>query len=184
VTKKLTKEELREQTLQRLKNFTGTKRIQAEQDLKTKLTASFEWQKAQCVALTISLPFEISTDDLIKQAWKEQKKVVVPTIKAGSQMDFFQINPQTYYQNSKFGIKEPIDAKFIAKEEIDFILVPGIVYNKNGYRIGFGKGFYDRYLSNFHKNTASLAFFWQINNTWIPKTFDQKVQKLYLEKSK
>lgn len=174
------KEELRKQILQRLKNFTDAKRTQAEEKLTIKLISSPEWKKAQCVAMTISLPFEISTAKFIKQAWKQEKKVVIPIIQNNCQMAFSQITPQTSWKNSKFSTtKEPINAKFIAKEEIDFILVPGIVYNKNGYRIGFGKGFYDRYLENFHNHTASLAFSWQINNTWTPEAFDQKVQKLY-----
>jgi 5-formyltetrahydrofolate cyclo-ligase len=174
------KEKLRHQTLQLLKNFTGDIRAQAEKNLYPKLTASSNWRQANCIALTVSLPFEINTKPLIQQAWQEQKQVVVPITKNDSQMNFFRITPRTSWKISSFGGKEPINTKLITKEEIDLILVPGIVYNKSGYRIGFGKGFYDRYLADFPGYTASLAFAWQINNTWQPANFDQKVQKLYI----
>ncbi|MDR0690973.1 MAG: 5-formyltetrahydrofolate cyclo-ligase [Streptococcaceae bacterium] len=174
------KKELRNKTLKLLKKFTGSQRIQAEKNLQKQLILSSEWQQAKCVALTISLPFEINTSKLITQAWKEQKQVAIPVTQNDRQMNFYQITPQTSWRISQFGIKEPINARLLVKEAIDLMIVPGIVYNKSGYRIGFGKGFYDRYLANFYGHTASLVFSFQVNNTWSPQAFDQKVQKLYI----
>jgi 5-formyltetrahydrofolate cyclo-ligase len=175
----LKKKELRKQTLEKLKKFTGRKREQAEKELINKLIQSLEWQQSSCVALTIALPFEINTTFLIHHAWKEKKQVVVPVIQKNNQMEFHTISPNTKWKDSSFQTSEPIGEYAIPKEKINFILVPGIVYHEDGYRIGFGKGFYDQYLTNFHGETASLAFSWQINNHWQPEIFDQKVQKIH-----
>ena len=66
-----------------------------------------------------------------------------------------------------FGLLEPIEAEtdFVAKDNIDLLIVPGIAFTEPGYRTGVGGGYYDRYLQHYQGRTVSLAFHEQI----VPK---------------
>jgi len=176
------KVELREKKIKLLKEFSGEIRKKKERNLIDKLVNSSIWQDANCIALTNSLSFEINTKSLIKQGFYGYKKIVVPIIKSSGIMDFYEITPDTPWRTIKFGLLEPISEKLIGKNEIDLIIVPGIVFSTSGYRIGFGGGFFDRYLKDFKGATASLVFSFQIDNSWKPERFDEKVNKIYLEK--
>lgn len=85
-----------------------------------------------------------------RTAMQEGKQVAVPRTFKGGKMHFYQVFPETIYDTSAFGVEEPpLTAAEITATAIDLLIVPGIVFNRAGYRIGFGGGFYDRYLEHF-----------------------------------
>lgn len=61
-------------------------------------------------------------------------------------------------QETSFGLREPVCEEEISKSAIDLILLPGIVFNSEGFRIGFGGGYYDRYFTDFKGATVSLIY--------------------------
>ena len=77
---------------------------------------------------------------------------------------------------SKFGLLEP---KSEIAVEPDFILVPGLIWNDEGYRIGFGGGYYDRYLANFEGSTASVLYDFQ-KMDFEAESHDIAVQELFI----
>ena len=68
------------------------------------------------------------------------------------------IDEETVYQHNAFGIAEPKEGIILPPEEIDLIFVPLLVCDKQGYRVGFGKGFYDRYLPKCRDNVLKTGF--------------------------
>lgn len=68
------------------------------------------------------------------------------------------INEETVYKTNEYGIAEPKQGMGISPKEIDLVFAPLICYNKQGYRVGFGKGFYDRYLSQCHSECIFIGF--------------------------
>ena len=82
-----------------------------------------------------------------------------------------------------FGISEPDTqkAKEIDKNQIDLLLVPGLIFTRDGYRIGFGGGYYDRFLTDFVQPTVSLASTKQLVDDFPVEPFDIPVNYLLTE---
>ncbi len=74
----------------------------------------------------------------------------------GLNMDFY--SNARKFKSSKFHVLEPIDGVLVNKEDISLMFVPCIAVNKEKYRIGYGKGFYDRYLKDSNIHTVSVAY--------------------------
>jgi 5-formyltetrahydrofolate cyclo-ligase len=74
------------------------------------------------------------------------------------QITALAIHEDTVYHTNAWGITEPKEGRVIEPEQIDLILVPLLVCDKFGYRVGFGKGFYDRYLALCRKDVVKIGF--------------------------
>lgn len=99
-------------------------------------------------------------------------------------MIFRQITNFDQLETVYMSLREPIPALTVETEanEIDLLFVPGVAYTRRGERIGYGGGYYDRYLLQYEGKTLSLAFDFQIVS-YIPiESFDQNVQKIITEK--
>ncbi|MDD5757432.1 MAG: 5-formyltetrahydrofolate cyclo-ligase, partial [bacterium] len=102
---------------------------------------------------------EAATHSMIKEALQQKKKVVVPKIKSKRTLAVYEIdNFNEDLQRGNFGILEPAHSKRrnTPETEIDLVVVPGVCFDrKKGTRIGFGAGYYDRFLQGI-KDTAVL----------------------------
>ena len=136
-----------------------------------------EYQNATSIGITISNFPELDTHQLIKQILKDQKKVCCPITLPHHQMDFIEISPNTSFKKSNFGIWEPEWKKEKVNNQPDILIVPGIKYALDTHqRVGFGGGFYDRFLKKFNGYTVTLALpeqvvlsaNWQIESTDMP----------------
>lgn len=178
----LVKTTIRNQVLTSLKELnkkTAEKEL-AETTILNKLFKSEEWQSSQVIGVTLSMDLEFSTEKIIEQALKEGKKVGVPKTFPKGQMDFYYYDFQEILEPTKFGVLEPINDKKIDKDSIDLLIVPGVAFNQEGYRVGFGGGFYDRYLADFKGKTCSLVFNEQYVTNFKPDDYDMPVSKLFM----
>ena len=109
-----------------------------------------EFKEAETVFCYVSAGSEVNTHEFIKEILP-LKRVVVPycTDKCGN-MIAVEIKSFDELEEGLFGIPEPINPKEFSKEEIDFAVVPAIAFDKEGYRLGYGKGYYDRFLSDIN----------------------------------
>lgn len=136
-----------------------------------------EYQNAVSVGITISNFPELDTHQLIKLILADHKKVYCPVTLPHRQMDFIEIRPDTTFKKSDFGIWEPEWKETRVNNQPDVLVVPGIMYALDTHqRVGFGGGFYDRFLKKFSGHTVTLALpeqitlsaNWQIESTDIP----------------
>lgn len=151
-----------------------------EEQVTDRLFLAEEWQKADVVAVTLSMDTEFNTECIIRQALQDGKRVGVPRTFPAGQMDFYAYDSQTKLTRTSFGVLEPETDRLIRPEQIDLLIVPGVVFRDDGYRIGFGGGFYDWYLDRYQGRTISLIFTEQLNNDWQPEEYDRPVQKLLI----
>lgn len=142
-----------------------------------KLFQSEEWKNAKIIAITLSTELEINTYPIIEEAFKEKKMVVIPKAFPSGLMKFYCYEKNTELVKSSFGILEPKNATEEVKP--DLVIVPGLAFSKNGYRLGYGGGYYDRYLQNFEGEVLSL-----VDSTrqydlpkWPVEFFDVKIMK-------
>ncbi len=73
-------------------------------------------------------------------------------------MDALLINEDTVYHTNSYGITEPKEGIVVPANEIDIVFVPLLVCDKEGFRVGYGKGFYDKYLSTCHEEAITIGF--------------------------
>lgn len=150
-----------------------------------KLVENQTFQDATVIGVTISRFPEVDTLRLIERSWQFGKTIVVPKCHAKTRgMDFHKITSFQQLETVYMDLQEPIVEKttLVEKENIDLLVVPGVVYSKKGYRIGFGGGYYDRYLADFKGRTISLAFHQQVTNHVPVESHDIPVAKIITEK--
>ena len=106
--------------------------------------------------------YEVDGIQILKKFEKQNYLISLPKIKKNSQMDFFNWSTKYPLKVNKYGIPEPISKKI---KYPDILLVPLVAYDKNLNRIGYGGGFYDRYIKKIRKNkkiiTIGLAYSFQ-----------------------
>lgn len=122
------------------------------------------YKEAQIIFVYSSMEKEIPTQKIINTAIKDGKKVALPKIrtgvKAGAKMDFVFINKNTEYKSGVYGILEPVSDEFIDVKGINDrveMLIPGLCFDIKGRRIGYGGGYYDRYLSQYPKDKFHIT---------------------------
>ncbi len=135
-------------------------KTEKSQSIMNKIIAMPSFRKAKTIAVYASLPFEVDTQRLIIEAWAQHKRVVFPKVE-GSDMSFYQVTSfEELFPNGPFGIREPTSSpkRLVKKTEIDLIIVPGICFDQKKYRVGYGKGFYDRYLKGCPAYKIGVCF--------------------------
>ena len=114
------------------------------------------------IFLSIEEKFEVDTTPILNILTGKDKEILISKSDFNRQsMKSFIFNEETLMKKNKYGIPEPINGKEF-KENIDVIFVPLLAYDKNGNRVGYGKGFYDRFLTNDQTRNVikvGLSFF-------------------------
>ncbi|EFX55978.1 5-formyltetrahydrofolate cyclo-ligase [Streptococcus sp. C300] len=158
------KSELRKQVLQEMKSIPQKQKIAMDQALTERFLNHPFYQEAKVIATYLSFSHEFQTQELIDQALKDGKKVLIPKTYPKGRMEFVVYDPQQLKKTS-FGLLEPQgDLEVVDTSRIDLIHVPGLAFTTEGYRIGYGGGYYDRYLENFAGQTMSTIYPCQIQN--------------------
>ena len=174
------KSELRKQVLQEMKALPREQKQAVNQALTDQFLKHPFYQEAKVVAFYLSFPHEFQTQELIEQALKDGKKVLIPKTYPKGRMDFVVYHPQQLVKTS-FGLLEPQgDLEVVDASQIDLIHVPGLVFTKEGYRIGYGGGYYDRCLEHFPSHTLSTIYPCQIQD-FIHEKHDVPVQEVLID---
>ena len=174
------KAELRKQVLQEMKAIPREQKQAMDQALMDQFLKHPFYQEANTIATYLSFPHEFQTQELIEQALRDCKKVLIPKTYPKGRMDFVVYDPQQLVKTS-FGLLEPQgDLEVVDVSQIDLIHVPGLAFTTEGYRIGYGGGYYDRYLKHFSGNTLSTVYPCQIRD-FIPEDHDIPVQEVLVD---
>ena len=174
------KSELRKQVLQEMKALPRQQKKAMHLALTDQFLKHPFYQEAKVIATYLSFPHEFQTQELIEQAQKDGKKVLIPKTYPKGRMDFVVYNPQQLVKTS-FGLLEPQgDLEVVDSSQIDLIHVPGLAFTTEGYRIGYGGGYYDRYLEHFPGHTLSTIYPCQVQD-FIPEKHDIPVQEVLID---
>lgn len=177
---KMDKIDARKKAKEILMNLSIEKRNYQEELILDYLKNLPEWTEAKIIALTKSMSIEFSLKKVVKLARKMNKKIVVPVTLPHRQMKFAYWDEKTQFQKNSFGVEEPTQPVWVDEKQIDLIIVPGLAYSKRGERLGFGGGYYDRFLERDSFSTIGLAYQEQVYEEafWNVEVFDQTVQIL------
>ena len=117
-----------------------------------------EVESARVVMLFYGVGREPDTTELIEALWQRGKTVLLPRCLPKHGMEARQIVPGSRLVYSSYGIPEPDqECPVVSRDKIDLILVPNLCCDKQGYRLGHGGGYYDRYLAGYSGMTVSLC---------------------------
>ena len=175
-----TKDAIRKNVINALERMAPADEAAESQQLIDGLVGSSIWQDAKSIGLTMSAAVELDTRPLIAQALAAGKQVSVPKTLPHRQMTFITLGAGVSFEKSAFGIQEPVGGQSIDPNQMDLIVVPGVAFADDGSRIGFGAGYYDRYLAVFKGETVSLALSPQRfrKRTWTADSFDIKIKQI------
>ena len=126
-----------------------------------KVISSKYFKQSNIIGLYVKLISEGVTSLLINKCLKD-KVLALPRVN-GDTMDFYLINSINDLKEGSFHILEPKDyCQKIDVNDLDLVIVPGIVFDHDNYRIGYGKGYYDKYLQNYQHIAIGIAYSKQI----------------------
>lgn len=145
------------------------KRAMTEEEIETRSAklaqlffASEAYQKAKTIYGYLPYNQEVRTVPMLAQALKDGKKVAVPKV-YGDEMKFLYLDDLNAVAKGYAGIPEPIADEPVAQDETALVLMPGLVFDPQGHRIGYGGGFYDKFLAaEPHHPTLALCYEFQM----------------------
>ena len=149
------KKELRSFIRQRKRAMTEAQIQEKSQRLMELFCASDAYRKASAIYAYLPYNQEVRTVPMVQQAWADGKRVAVPKI-YGEEMKFLWITDMSQVDTGYCGIPEPIADEPIADDPNALVLMPGMAFDAQGHRIGYGGGFYDRFLEQ-EPNHPTLA---------------------------
>ena len=144
-----------------------------------------EYKNSSEVLVYVSSAIEVDTYMLIDHSIKVGKIVLAPRCLPNSNdMEFFEIKSLDDLENGTFGIYEP-NSECLKKISFDnaCCIVPALSYNKRGYRLGFGKGFYDKFLSGFSGAKIGICYECCMSDKLPNDEFDINVDVVVTDKS-
>ena len=136
------------------------------------------------LAMYYPTSFEVNVLKLLENQYMNNKNILLPVIEENNRMNFFSWKKNHVLLVNKFGILEPYKTKFKIP---NLILLPILAFDRNKYRLGYGKGFYDRYLNKYSKKisnilTVGVAFSFQKHHKLPMNKNDVKLDYILTEK--
>ncbi len=143
-----------------------------------------EYKNCESIFLYASIGSEVSTDEIINKAFTDGKRVAFPKcIDKKGNMKFYYVNSSSELMPGYYGIKTPpthTEACFGDKNTL--CIVPGLAFSSDGYRLGYGKGYYDRFLSEFKGVSIGLCYEECLRENIPTDEYDKKVNCLITDK--
>lgn len=181
------KSEIRSWMMETRNNLSEEQRDQWNMQLLQKLADLKEYKACTKLFTYISFRSEPDTIGIIKLALKDKKQVYVPRVE-GKRMQFYEIDGFDKLERSNYGILEPgmeeekrCSFETQGKETLNLMLLPGLAFDLKGNRIGYGGGFYDKYLSEFSKThfyKIALTYEFQILDHINTSEYDKRADLL------
>jgi 5-formyltetrahydrofolate cyclo-ligase len=137
------------------------------------------FQKANRIALYYSIKGEVETVSLIEE-WHRTKKIALPVV-SDRELLFYAFTGKENLTAGAFGTREPTLSELVTKEEIDLFILPGVAFDYHRNRMGRGKGYYDRFLSETDKPIIGLCYGFQLKDHIPTEKHDKKMTLVITE---
>lgn len=138
------KKHIRKQIFAQRKMYTDEEISSMSKEIAKKIVGLPEFQNAEKIMAYADYNHEVMTGYIIEEAWKAGKKVAVPKVR-GKEMDFYLLHDFSQLEPGYFGIPEPKEGTIIDWKNA-LMIMPGVAFDDKLHRVGYGGGFYDRFL--------------------------------------
>ena len=167
----MNKKNIRQEMLEKRKNISEEVRRNLSEQIAENIINSHFYKNFQHICIYQAFRGEVLCDRKKKQAFGDGKQVYVPVTNQEQKLiTFYEIHEDTAYQTGAYGIMEPVmDEQSTVLSKPALILMPGLAFDRNKHRIGYGGGYYDRYLAVHPEHAAvALCFGFQVIDTDLP----------------
>ena len=157
----------------------------ADASIFRRLTSLREYAQARWIYTYVSKPIEVDTIALIRRALADEKHVAVPRCVPGTrEMEFYEIRSLEELEPGAFGVLEPVPgrSRLVQEDTGGLCVVPGLSFDSEGYRLGYGKGYYDRLLSRFRGVSVGACYSGCVRRMLPHGYFDRPVDILVTER--
>lgn len=164
-------------------------KIELDATIQSRFLALAEYASADIIFTYVSKPIEVDTIALINAALANHKQVAVPRcIPDTYDMEFYCITSLDDLEKGNFGVLEPISSKccLVSDYSKGLCIVPGLSFDAQGYRLGYGKGYYDRFLAEFRGDTVGICYSgcvqWNLPHGYYDKPVDLLITEKYIRR--
>ena len=179
------RERVRAETLHRREVLTSEERARLSQRIVDSTARWIQSERFDAVMLYLSMRGEVETQDILEKLLHAGKQVCAPVVDT----DRNRLIPRriqgskTELVRHRYGMLEPnTTCPIFPISQLQLIIVPGIAFDCKGYRLGYGKGFYDRFLTECpHAIPIGLAYQIQVVEDTFPQAWDVPVQHIFTE---
>lgn len=166
------------------KKYTKVRAEVEDKDLKDKLIRRNLreldlYKKARSVFVFISYRSEVDTKGIIDDILADGKKLLVPLVK-GSEMIAVEVKGIDDLEPNKMGILEPKDGEEVT--DVDLTITPGLAFDKAGYRLGYGGGYYDKFFSKVDTIRMGIGYYDQFVESLVHEDYDKPLQYLLTDR--
>ena len=172
-------------------NMDPEEKARQDENIAGRIWAMKEYRREPLFFTYVSKPIEVDTVNLILHALEDGKTVVVPRCVPGTfDMEFYRITSMEDLEKGSFGVLEPVPDRCekITDFSHGFCIVPGLCFDSHGYRLGYGKGYYDRFLSAFGGYKAGICYSsciqWNLPHGYYDRPVDVLVTEKYIRRMK
>ena len=160
--KETTKKEIRKEVFKRRREADPAVLAKESEMICRKIIESPQFQKADSVYVYMDCKGEVSIKLLLETAWKQGKRTAAPRVTGPGEMKYYYFHSYEDLKPGYYDIPDPVTGEE-AHDEQALLIVPGVAFDRNRHRCGYGQGFYDRYLSKHTSHfTEALAFEFQM----------------------
>ncbi|CAN5369408.1 5-formyltetrahydrofolate cyclo-ligase [soil metagenome] len=149
-----------------------------------RLTSQPFFLRSQTIHMYVSIKenSEVLTRDLIRCSLEKGKRVVVPKMESESRLSHHQITSATEFKSTRWGVSEPVNVRPVHSNEISLVIVPMVAADFKKNRLGYGMGYYDRFLSKTNAHRVGLCFNCTLSWVSLPTdNFDQSMDTIITE---
>lgn len=177
-----TKNEVRIYAKKYRRDLADAKKSLLDAQITENLLKSEEYAVCKTLLTYISKSEETDTLIIIKSALRDGKRVAVPCCLADGIMEFYRINSLSELKTGSYGISEPICTDNPITDFRDCLMVvPALATDTKGFRVGYGKGYYDRYIEKHECPRVALCYADMVFEDVFPNVYDKKVNCIVTE---
>ena len=152
-------------------------------ELQSRLLMSAEYRSAKTILIYAARENEIATSGIIHAAFANHKTVALPVCHKGGVMTFHRITSLSQLEPGRFGIPEPVEGcEEVIPDSDTMCVCPALCCDMRGYRLGWGGGFYDRYLAKYNCLKAALCYSDALIPSFEVDEYDVKMDLICTEK--
>lgn len=161
-----------------------------DSEIQSRFLTLRQYSACSTVFTYVSKDIEVDTFAIIRAAWANGKRVAVPKcIPNTRDMAFYYITKIEDLEPGAFGVMEPNESKCekVTDYSKGLCIVPGLSFDAEGYRLGYGKGYYDRFLATFNGDTVGLCYSscikWKLPHGYYDRPVDMIVTDRYIRRT-
>ncbi len=177
----VTKRDIRRELLNRRLSLPSERKEEYDSRIRDLLKSLPEYRRAKRILLYCSVKGEPDLTPLFVELIDEGRSLILPRVK-GESLELVEAREISCLKNGTFNIPEPDSGVITDPESVELAVVPGVVFDREGYRIGFGRGYYDRLLERVRAPKVGVAYSFQVLDVVPRDSWDVPVDMVVTEK--